>query len=198
MKMEDPQTYVFISRSGGGKGTQIDLLQEYFQKSSIGEVLTLEAGQRFREFIASGSYSAKIASKYNEKGLLQPSFLSVWAWGGFLTRNLDGHHHLFVDGTPRKINEAYIFVEAMDFYNRKNVKIIYLNISREEAEKRMLARKRFDDSKESIKTRLDWFETNVLPVIDFFREKEDYEVIEVRGERAPGDVHNEILTRLGI
>jgi adenylate kinase len=194
----NPQTYIFISRSGGGKGTQIDLLEEYFKEKELGEMFILEAGQRFREFIASNSHTAKLAQKLNDEGSLQPAFLSIWAWSGYLVRNLDDHHHLFVDGTPRRLGEAKILDEAFAFYGRDNIKVIYINVSKEESKKRMLARKRRDDNVQSIEKRSNWFDNDVLPVIDFFKSNDRYEVFDIRGEQAPGAVRDEILLRLGI
>ena len=51
--MSSPQTFVFIGRSGCGKGTQAKLLIEELKKNDPAhEVMYIETGARIREFIA--------------------------------------------------------------------------------------------------------------------------------------------------
>jgi adenylate kinase len=45
---------------------------------------------------------------------------------------------------------------------------VLLDISNEEAVSRLLKRKRSDDTEESIKERLSWFEENVGPAITYY------------------------------
>jgi len=192
-------TYIFISRSGGGKGTQIALLEKHFEDNDLGETLHLEAGDRFRDFISYDTYSGKLARARNDAGLLQPSFLAVWAWGGEIIRKLKPEHNLFIDGTPRQMDEALILEEALEFYDRKKVTVVHVKVSREWAIQRMTERKRDDDKTVgAMKKRLDWFDSDVLPVLNYFSKNEKYRLVEVDGEREMGDVHKEILEKLNV
>ncbi|HIP21722.1 MAG TPA: hypothetical protein EYG72_02105 [Candidatus Pacebacteria bacterium] len=60
-----------------------------------------------------------------------------------------------IDGSPRKLEEAKILHEALKFYEIKNAVVIYVKISRDVAEERMISRGRKDDTKSKIKGRLD-------------------------------------------
>jgi adenylate kinase family enzyme len=192
-------TYIFISRSGGGKGTQIALLEEHIKDNSMGEVFHLEAGDEFREFISGNTYSSNLAKEINDKGELQPAFLAVWAWSNEFIKNLKKEHILMIDGTPRKLIEAKLLEEALDFYGREKIKIVFINVSREWAIERMKERKRKDDkSFESIAKRLDWFDDQVLPVLDYFKKNDNYEILEINGEQTIGAVHREIIEKLGL
>ena len=139
------QTFIIIGRSGSGKGTQADLLQEYIKKQdSETEILYVESGDEFREFLKSDSYSSKLAKEVNTKGELQPAFLAIWVWADYLTKNLNDKKHLILDGTPRKLNEAHVLDGAFSFYKRSNVNVIYINVSEDWATNRLKDRQRSD------------------------------------------------------
>jgi adenylate kinase family enzyme len=191
-----PQTVVFIGRSGCGKGTQVRLLEEYLKKNG-GKypIYYLETGQKFRDFIASPGYSNELAKVIQDAGALQPSFLSVWIWSDILIKNLKEEQHLLIDGTPRKLGEAIIFTEAMKFYSRKPT-IIYLNVSRKWSEDRLSERKRSDDEVALVKRRLDWFDSEVLPAVQYFQTNLDVEFLDVDGERSINLIHDDIVKKL--
>ena len=72
-------TFIFISRSGGGKGTQVALLEQYIKDNDLGDFFHLEAGDRFRAFFKKNTYTSNLAKEITNKGGLQPAFLAVWA-----------------------------------------------------------------------------------------------------------------------
>lgn len=192
----EPQTYIFISRSGGGKGTQIALLRQYFDDHDLGEVFHLEVGDIFRNFFQQDTYVSNLAKEITNRGELQPSFLAVWAWGTDLIKNLEAHHHLFIDGTPRQTDEQQILVEALNFFGRKKITVVHVNISRECALDRMTSRHRDDDNIDGIKKRLDWFDKDVLPVLEVFKQNPDCTYLEIDGEREIDDIHRDILSKI--
>ena len=52
------QTFIFIGRSGCGKGTQVALLQKYIKTQDYKRpILYIETGERFRQFIKEPSLS---------------------------------------------------------------------------------------------------------------------------------------------
>lgn len=191
-----PQTFVFIGRSGCGKGTQAELLQKILSKKDpTGEILYLETGQNFRKFIAGDKYSNKLAQVISKTGARQPDFLAVWMWSHILLDNLKGNEYMIFDGITRSLPEAMTFTTAMEFYNRKPY-IVYVNVSRSWAEEKLLARKRADDNKTEIEKRLDWFDKDVLPAIEYFNVHDRYTLLDINGEQSIEDVHKEILHRL--
>jgi adenylate kinase family enzyme len=194
----EPKTIIFISRSGGGKGTQISLLKQYFKENNLGETYQLELGDTFRKFFDENTFASSLAKEITHRGELQPSFLAIWAWSTDLIKNLKPEQHLFIDGTPRKVEEEEILIEALDFFNRKNFTVIYINISRECAFQRMSERKRDDDNVDGIQKRLNWFDGDVLPVLDAFKKNSNCKYVEVNGENEIDDIHKEILQKLEI
>ena len=193
----NPQTFVFIGRSGCGKGTQADLLQKFLKEKDINrEIFYLETGHRFRDFISKPGYSNNLAKSIQENGGLQPSFLAVWIWSDILIKDLQQDQHLVIDGTPRKLGEAIIFNEAMKFYSRKP-NIVYMNVSRKWSEERLAERHRSDDDLSAVKRRLDWFDSDVLPAIEYFKTNPDVNFLDIDGEKSIDDIHADIVSKLG-
>lgn len=194
-----PQTFVFIGRSGCGKGTQAKLLQEYLtEKYSDFPIFYLETGQGFRDFIKKDNYTSKLSEKMYKMVSPQPTFLTIWMWSHLIVENMTGKEHLVIDGTPRAYSEALVLNSAMEFYGRK-YSVIYVNVSRKWAEDRLTSRGRADDVKdEDIKKRLDWFDTDISPAVDYFRYNPECNFVDINGERSIPEIHTELITRLAI
>jgi adenylate kinase family enzyme len=105
---------------------------------------------------------------------------------------------MILDGLSRRAHEAPILNSAMKFYGRIKPFVIYMDVSREWAEEKLLARERGDDKIEQIEKRLDWFEKNVRPAMDYFRDNEFYNFITVNGEQSVEDVHKELMDKCGL
>lgn len=191
------QTFIFIGRSGCGKGTQAILLREHLKKQNPGaDIFYLETGARFRQFIGGKNYSSKLSSKIYLSGDRQPDFLAIFVWAQILIENLKGEEHLIIDGTPRSLNEAKILDTALSFYERKNPIVVYLNIGKRAAEERLRARKRIDDKDdEKNDKRLNWFESDVYPAILFLKDNPRYHFLEIDGENSPEEIHEEIIKK---
>lgn len=201
MDVMEPLTLVFIGKSGSGKGTQVELLKQKLAAiggEAVRAVFHLESGARFREFIAAGNYSGKLAGEINQRGELQPAFLSVWVWSHLMVENMKGDEHLILDGTPRREGELDILDSALQFYGRKDIRVIHVDISREEAARRLSGRGRGDDRPDLITRRLDWFDENVVPTIERFRSMNGYTVHDINGERSVEEIHEDIVRVLGL
>ncbi len=192
-----PKTFIFIGRSGCGKGTQAVLLREHFKKENPqADIFYLETGARFRQFIGNGNYSSELSSGVYLSGARQPDFLAIYIWAQILIENLKGGEHLIIDGTPRSENEAKILDTALSFYKRERPVVVYLNISREAAEERMRARKRIDDKDdEKNDKRLNWFDSDVYPAILYLKNNSRYRFVEVDGENSQEEIHEEIIRK---
>lgn len=190
-------TVIFIGRSGSGKGTQADLFKNYINKldSEKRQILYIETGDRFRKFIRGETYSSQLARKINEEGGRQPDFLACAIWGDMLREELEDNMHLVFDGAARSLPEAMIISTAMWFYKREQPTVIYLNVSRKWSEDRLLSRGRTDDtSLAKINKRLDWFDKDTLPVLEYFQTNNQYKFIEVNGEQTVEKVHADIIS----
>jgi adenylate kinase family enzyme len=62
----------------------------------------------------------------------------------------------------------------------------------------MLSRGRKDDTEKKIDSRLDWFETEVVKTIEFFKNHRYYEFYEINGEEDIEVIHKNILDILKI
>lgn len=192
-----PQTFVFIGRSGCGKGTQAKLLIDHLKKiDSEKSLYYLESGAVFRKLITGDSYTAKLAKRIYEAGGLQPEFLAVWVWSNLLIEHMTGEEHLIIDGTPRKPREAHVLDSAFTFYRRESPHIIHIDVSREWSIERLTDRKRPDDNPGDIEARLGWFESEVVPAINFFKEHSYYKVLTINGEQPIEKVHQDILSAI--
>lgn len=193
-----PQTLVFIGRSGCGKGTQAKLLQDFLkEKSPEREIFYVETGANFRKFLTEEKYSNQLANAIYKTGERQPDFLAIWMWSNVVLDKVHGSEHLFFDGIARSLPEAMTFTTAMEFYDR-NVHVIFIDVSREWSEEKLLARGRADDqSLEEIKKRLDWFDKDSYPAVEYFDNHKRYNVLKINGEQSVEEVHREILSKLG-
>jgi len=193
------QTIVFIGRSGSGKGTQVEQFKNFIKNNDNREVFHLEAGNRFRSLINEKTYTSQLAKEVADKGGLQPEFLSIWAWTDEMVYSLKKEEHLMIDGTPRRLSEAKILESFFEFFNRQKVDIVYLNVRNEWAIQRMKERGRNDDKDLNVViARLDWFETDVVPVLDFYRAHKSYRFHEINGEQEIDKVSEDILKSLSL
>lgn len=200
----EPQTFIFLGRSGCGKGTQADRVEKYLKaKDQDRNIIYLEMGGLFREFWKSDDYTNTLSRKIMERGDLQPAFIQIYLWTKFLLESLSGNEHLIVDGTPRRIEDAQVIDSAFKFYGRAKPHFIFLNVSREWAKQRIIERIKVSGRVEDldpkiIDSRLDWYEKFVEPSINFFRNNPDYNFVEIDGEQSIEEVHQEILKKTNL
>lgn len=193
-----PKVFIFIGRSGAGKGTQVGLLKDYLTKNLPAEPwLEIETGALFRQFLTGPTYSSALAKEKNLAGERGASFLLVWLWTQFLVERVTGNEHLIFDGVARSLIEAEALDSAFAFYQKSQIYVIYLDIKNETAVERLTARGRYDDrAPEAINKRLDWFERDVLPVVDYYRQNSRYQFLDINGEQPLEQVHADIVARL--
>ncbi|HEY4504899.1 MAG TPA: nucleoside monophosphate kinase [Candidatus Paceibacterota bacterium] len=193
----DLKTFIFMGRSGCGKGTQAKLLiDELKKRDPVREVTYLESGEGFRELLAQDTHTSLLAKDIMDRGALQPAFLAIHIWSHLFIKNMKGDEHMVIDGTPRKLNEARIFADALRFYKRPEPAVLHVNVSRAWSRERLLSRGRGDDKSANIEGRLDWFDSAVVPAIEYFRDEADMRVIDINGEQSIEDVKAEILGKV--
>ena len=193
----EQQTIIFLGPQGSGKGTQVELLQEFLKEGGKREVLYLEVGAALRAFGAQPGPTQEMVGASLKRGELQPGFISGYLAAKFFIENLHLDSHLLVDGFPRNEENWMTLVSAMSFYKRAPT-LVYLHISDEEAVKRLLLRKRYDDTVEGIKKRLAWSHAQVLPIVEHFRTQPEYRLLDIDGERSIEEIHTDIVTQLGL
>ena len=188
------KAFIFIGRSGAGKGTQAKLVVERLKaEESANDVLYIQSGGEFREFIKGPSETAQRARKVNDVGGLQPEFLAVYMWIGVLVKNYQTGDNLVFDGTPRKLHEAGVLHSIFDFYGIEKPTVVYINVSAKWATDHLVLRGRQDDTKNEIAKRLSWFDTDVLPCIEYYKNSPSYNFIEINGEQSVEDVNKDVM-----
>lgn len=197
----DKQTVVFIGRSGCGKGTQAKKLIEYIKANDkeSRSVLYIATGALFRDFTQGDTHTQQISRKRMDESKLQPTFLSTYLWGKELVEKETGNEHIVFDGLPRTRSESKILSSVFDFYDRISPAVVYMNVSEEWTREKLRSRGREDDLDDhEVDRRMAWFESDVWPAIEYFKDHETERFIEVNGEQEIEKVHKDILKALGL
>lgn len=135
--MHKPINFVLIGRSGCGKGTQAKLLMEHF-----GNLFYISAGHLFRKL---AEYDTQVGHKVKDvlnNGGLQFNYLATMLWVSEISYNLKEDQCFCLDGAPRRIEEAKMLDDFLQYFDRKeSTMIILLDISRQEASDRLTKRR---------------------------------------------------------
>ena len=190
-------TFVFFGIVGSGKGTQVKLLMDFLKKKDGKECIYAYPGNEFRKIIESGTYTATLMKESVSRGELQPGFFPDAIVANILISSLTKDSHLITDGYPRAVAQSQSFEAMMKWYKRENIKIIYIEVGKEEAMKRNLLRGRHDDTKEGIEKRFDEYINSVIPAMNYFKNKENYQIYTINGEQSIENVHKDIISTLG-
>lgn len=162
--MNTPDVIFFIGRSGAGKGTQAKVLAERL------DFFYWEMGGILRAEIAKGSDIGKRIADLVNTGV----FLSDQDMYPVIEAHVDdvpkGKGIIF-DGFPRRISQANYIMGLLRGMGRKNMATIFLDVPREDSVERLHHRAeiehRVDDTDEIITRRLDQFEVETTPVLDY-------------------------------
>ncbi|OHA63122.1 MAG: hypothetical protein A3E07_03170 [Candidatus Wildermuthbacteria bacterium RIFCSPHIGHO2_12_FULL_45_9] len=182
---------VFLGKSGSGKGTQVELLAQKYNLRII------SSGNLLRERKKQDDFVGRRISEIIDKGGLvaTPIIFHLWLHELERLREDENASGIIFEGSPRKLYEAYMLNETMEFYQLAgNTMALHLDISDQESLKRLLARGRNDDEEQAIRKRLGWYQKEVMPVIDFYQA--EGKLIHIQGEQAIENVHKEILEKV--
>lgn len=202
---------VLIGQSGSSKGTQVTLLLKTCKNLRI-KPFTIETGELFRTEIKKFStLNKEKISEIQNSGKIQSHVHATALWAHELLYNYDSGPIIF-DGSPRSIPEADDMLSFLIKYLGKKVIFIILNVSDEEANRRIIERHNSligngktvrpeTDSPEKIAEKLKFFHTHVKPAIDFVKNHQIVEnnvhIINIETEKKnKSDVHNDIITAI--
>jgi adenylate kinase len=164
-------SFCFMGKSGAGKGTQLEMFLRELAKAGH-SVLPIVSGDGFRRMKSVDSAVGRRVRDVLESGGLMPSWLAAYIWEQEIVEKLkDPDMIIIFDGAPRRIEEAHTIDNVLQWLVRKAVVPIYLDITREEAFRRLKARAREDDTDLAIENRLTWFESEVKPIADWYEEQ---------------------------
>ncbi|MFA5783096.1 MAG: nucleoside monophosphate kinase [Bacteroidales bacterium] len=191
------QTFVFFGQVGSGKGTQVKFLADFLKGHDRRECVQTSTGNEYRKLMESENYIGTLVKDSVIRGELQPDFLTNAIVTNILTLSLSPEKHLIADGYPRTLIQSETFEAMMKFFKRESIKIIYIEVSKEEAIKRMMLRARHDDTEEGIAKRFNEYENNVIPAMNYFKDKAGYKIYTINGEQTVENVHKDIIKKLG-
>jgi len=182
---------VLLGAPGSGKGTQATRLKEHLQVPHI------STGDLLRAEVAAGSKLGREAKAVMDCGNLVSDEILL----GMLEERLarpDTANGFILDGYPRNLAQAAALDkllarigQPMDFAVQLEVPTDLLV---ERIAGRATAEGRADDSPESVRNRLDIYDCQTAPVIDFYRQHGKLTVVD--GVGSLDDVFNRILEAL--
>src|SRR3989344_3239817 len=126
--------FVFFGIVGSGKGTQVKLLTDYLKEKDGRETVYISPGNEYRKLIESDTYTSSLVKSPLSSGALLPGFLTDAIVTNLLISFLTPEKNLIADGYPRAVTQSMSFEEMMKFYQRENIKVIYIKISKIDGE----------------------------------------------------------------
>jgi adenylate kinase len=217
---KSPLILILLGKSGSGKGTQVDLLKDKLKLDFLG------TGALLRERKNTPDFSGKKISEVIDNGGIVPPpvVFKLWMEKFDQFKNRGDFNGVILDGSPTKLREAWLMEDALKWFEwDKNIKVMVIDISDEEAIKRIGKRKicskcgnivvvptgeemdicakcggglmvRPDDTVEGTKKRLEWFREEVGETVKFYEDQGM--LIKINGEQSVEGVFNDIMKEI--
>lgn len=167
-----PLRLVIFGRQGAGKGTQCEQLVEHYGAVHI------STGDMLRDAVTEGTALGAKAKQYMDAGELLPDDLIVGIVGDRLQHADVREHGYILDGFPRSVAQA----EALWEVAGDQIDLaVNLDVPLDEVKARMLGRGRADDNDEAIARRLELYESQTVPAIDWIGAKGRLVVVDGMG-----------------
>jgi adenylate kinase len=190
--------FIFMGRSGSGKGTQIELLQTYLKEKGQTNQQLFVCGDAFRNFFKSGSYLSSFVKESVNDGNYQPDFLATTLFFTEIFKTINATDHLFFDGYPRSLKQLTELKELLTYVGHTHATVVVIDVEATEVVKRMVLRGRPDDTEGAAEKRQAEFTREVIPVLDAIKQDSFFTYKEVDGMPAPQDVHKNVLEALAL
>ena len=179
---------VLIGPPGAGKGTQAKRLVNDLQ------IPHLSTGEMLRAGCETGTELGILAAQYIDRGQLAPDELVV----GIVDQRLqepDCKNGYLLDGFPRTVPQADALDELLQKRNTKLDLVLELNVTENELIERLLQRKRPDDTRETIAERLQVYQKQTKPLLEYYTDRGLLATI--AGEGTPEEVYERLREATG-
>lgn len=154
---------VLLGKQGSGKGTQGERLAQHFQMQH------LSTGQMFRDSASAGVSAGLDAKAFMDRGELVPDELVVAVVAERFQNPLEVQPGFVLDGFPRTQEQA---LQLDRILGEQPIHVVIdLDVPTDVVVERMRSRGREDDTEESIRRRLELYDTETKPLVDFYRER---------------------------
>lgn len=178
---------IFFGPPGAGKGTQAKTLS---QECGIPHIAT---GDILRNAIAQQTEIGQKAQSYVNNGDLVPDEVLAELVRDRLQQP-DAQVGWILDGFPRTLNQAEFLDELLSELNSAYDLVIYLDVPDDILIQRLLGRGRKDDTKDTIRHRLDVFHGQTEPLIQFYQKQNHF--LQVDGNQPLAQVTERIKTAM--
>jgi adenylate kinase len=209
---------VLLGRQGAGKGTQCVRLARHYVVPHI------STGDMLRAAVREGSPFGLKAKEYMDAGNLLPDDVMIGIVAERLARPDARTRGWILDGFPRTVAQAESLLDITAARRKPLDSVVNLEVPRELVIERLAARRvcedcgtnystavpptqpwtcdvcggkvvqRSDDTEEAITRRLDLYDTQTSPLIEFFRSRKL--LAEVDGVGAPDDVADRVIAAI--
>jgi adenylate kinase len=176
---------IFMGLAGSGKSTMGQLLAAHLQCPwiSTGNLLRQQMDAATQAVMLQG----KIISDEQTLNVLDAEF-----------KRIDASKNQFVlDGSPRTMVQAEWLAGKAKSGELKISAIVHLNVPKNVAKQRLLARRRPDDYEEAIAERFREYDSAILPIIGYLN-KEGFKVYEIDSSQTPEQIEKHIEQSLGV
>ncbi|MBE9039389.1 adenylate kinase [Oscillatoriales cyanobacterium LEGE 11467] len=155
---------IFLGAPGAGKGTQAVNLAQTWQIPHI------STGDILRQAVADKSPLGIKAKSYMDGGELVPDSLVIALIEERLSQP-DTRMGWILDGFPRNLTQANSLGTLLQRMVQPCDRAVYFTVETEALVERMLARGRKDDNGETIRRRLEVYQEQTTPLVDFYRQQ---------------------------
>ncbi len=173
---------VMLGGPGSGKSTYTEYLIKHFNITHI------YPGGMLRKEVEKGSEIGQQVKSIIDRGEFVPNQIVL----DLITKKVEQSPQGYVlDGWPRYMQQVEDMQKAEIGYDYA----VFLDVSREEVMRRLLARGRADDTEEIIGNRIELYKKETGPVIEYMRKRPGFLEIKAEGG-TPEETANEIIRRI--
>ena len=173
---------IMLGGPGSGKSTYSKYLIDHF------DITHIYPGGMLRKEVEKGSEIGKQVKSIIDRGEFVPNEIVLDLIKDKVEKSPKGY---ILDGWPRYMEQVEDMHKAEIGYDYA----VFLDVSREEVMRRLLARGRADDTEEIIGNRIELYKKETGPVVEYMRKRPGF--IEVKAEGGtPEETANEIIRKI--